>query len=152
MWNREATPEGERGRQPHTSEPAVPGRPLDERRVVAWIGKSVLFKGELTSSEDMTIDGCVEGKIELRDFSLTIGPDAQIRADIVAKTVTVLGSVTGKITAHDTVNIRETGSVEGDIVSPRLAMTDGAVLRGRVETGTRNADQKDSRPRLTAVV
>jgi cytoskeletal protein CcmA (bactofilin family) len=103
---------------------------------VAWVGQSVVFKGELVSAEDMTIDGRVEGTIEVRDHALTIGPDADIRADIAAKTVTVLGSVVGSIVAREKVDIRETGAVEGNIQSPRLAMADGAVLRGRVDTSS----------------
>lgn len=122
--------------------PAVPApRTFEERRVVAWVGKSVIFKGQLISSEDITLDGRVEGTIEVRDHRLTVGPDAEIQADIIAKTVDVLGSVSGSIIAHDKVEIRETGSIEGDIVSPRLVMADGAILRGRVETSTRGAGQ-----------
>ena len=151
MWNREASPGTEDVRPPRTIEPAATGRPFDERRVVAWVGKSVIFKGDLISSEDMTIDGRVEGTIELRNHSLTIGPDAHIRATIVAKTVTVFGAVTGMITASDKVDVRETGSVEGNITSPRLAMADGALLRGRVDTSPRDAE-KSKRPPLSAVV
>jgi cytoskeletal protein CcmA (bactofilin family) len=144
MWNRERSPQDEGARQqPLTSVPTSPGRQLEERRVVAWVGKSVVFKGELISSEDMTIDGRVEGSIELRDHSLTIGPDAHVRANIVAKTVTVLGAVIGTITARDTVELRETGSVDGDIISPRLAMADGAALQGRVDTGKHAVDQNE---------
>jgi cytoskeletal protein CcmA (bactofilin family) len=110
----------------------LPGRPADERRVIAWVGKSVIFKGDLVSSEDMAIDGRVEGTIDVRGHTLTIGPDADIRATIQAGTVMVHGSVNGKITAEHKVEIRPSGSVEGDITSPRLAMADGAILRGRV--------------------
>jgi cytoskeletal protein CcmA (bactofilin family) len=153
MWNPETSPQDKGARQQLPNSVATtPGRQMEERRVVAWVGKSVAFKGELISLEDMTIDGCVEGSIDLRDHSLTIGPDAHIRADIVAKSVTVFGAVTGTITARNTVDLRETGSVDGDIMSPRLAMADGAVLRGRVDTGTRAGGQNDLRPRLTAVV
>ncbi|NUR55214.1 MAG: polymer-forming cytoskeletal protein [Acidobacteria bacterium] len=113
------------------------GRPQDERRVVAWVGKSVVFKGELSSSEDMTIDGRVEGSINVREHTLIIGPDADIRADITAATVTIFGAVHGSITARDKVDVRHTGSVEGDITSARLAVVEGAVLKGRVGTKTR---------------
>jgi cytoskeletal protein CcmA (bactofilin family) len=150
MWNREASPQNGDFRPPRAFEPATENRPLDERRVVAWVGKSVIFKGDLISSEDMTIDGRVEGTIELREHSLTIGPDAHIRATIIAKTVTVLGAVTGMITASDKVDVRETGSVEGNIISPRLAMADGAVLRGRVDTSARDAEVSKRSP-LSAV-
>jgi cytoskeletal protein CcmA (bactofilin family) len=132
--------------------PQSPARVTDERRTMAWVGKSVVFKGDLMSSEDMTIDGRVEGSIELRDHGLTIGPDADIRANISAKVVTIFGSVTGSITAGSKVDIRESGSVVGDINSPRLAIADGAILRGRVDTGTAQVDVKEQRSRPTAVV
>jgi len=150
MWNREDVPKNEEAL--HTAEPARMTRPVEERRIVAWVGKSVLFKGDLTSSEDLTIDGRLEGTIQLREHHLTIGPDANIRADIIARSVTILGAVTGTITASDKVDISQTGSLEGNIVAPRLAMADGAVMRGRVDMPARKADASDPRPRLAAVV
>jgi cytoskeletal protein CcmA (bactofilin family) len=155
MWNRETT-QDEAARPTQISvpvpapvpAPAIPGRPVDERRVVAWVGKSVLFRGDLIGLEDMVIDGRVEGTIELRENKLTVGPDAHIQADIVAKVVTVLGAVVGTITATEAVDIRETGSVEGNITTRRLAMADGAVVRGQIDTGTsRAADRQDQEPR-----
>src|SRR6266581_4478097 len=134
MWNRETAQE-EGPRAPQTAGPTIPPRPVEERRVVAWVGKSILFRGDVIGLEDMAIDGRVEGAIELRDHTLTIGPDAHIQADIVAKMVTVFGVVVGTITASEAVDIRETGSVEGNITSRRLTMADGAVVRGRVDTG-----------------
>ena len=157
MWKPEVSPKQEPSlktegiRQPQTADPATAGRPLDEeRRVGAWVGKSVVFKGDLSSSEDMTIDGRVEGTVNLGDHGLTIGSNAKIHADIVAKTVTVRGTVTGTITAGDKVVISETGSVEGDIRSPRLVLADGAVLRGRVDTLPRHTEANKVR-RLAAV-
>ena len=114
--------------------------PADERRAIAWVGKSVIFKGELISSEDMIIDGRVEGTIEVHDHALTVGPAAQIHADIVARSVTIRGSVTGTITAANLVEIRETGSVEGDITSPHVSVAEGAVVHGRIDTLTKRAD------------
>jgi cytoskeletal protein CcmA (bactofilin family) len=119
--------------------------PADERRAVAWVGKSVIFKGELISSEDMIIDGRVEGTIEVHDHALTVGPGAQIEADIAARSVTIRGSVTGTITASNLVEIRETGSVEGDIVAPHVSVAEGAVVRGRIDTLTKRADGSGSR-------
>jgi cytoskeletal protein CcmA (bactofilin family) len=106
------------------------------------VGKSVIFRGDLVSSEDMTIDGRVEGTIEVREHTLTIGPDAQIHADIAADAVVVLGSVVGSITARQKVAIGDAGHVEGDIIAPRLAMADGAILRGRVETAAKPQEVK----------
>lgn len=141
MWKPDSSPRSVP--RPETLSAVPPARPSEERRVVAWVGKSVIFKGDLISSEDMSIDGRVEGTIEVRGHTLTIGPDADIHATIVAGTVNVLGTVTGKITADHKVDIHDSGSVEGDIVAPRLVMADGAMLRGRVDV--RPAEK--SRPR-----
>ena len=150
MWNRETAQE-DGVRAPQTAGPTSPPRQLEERRVVAWVGKSILFRGDVIGLEDMAIDGRVEGTIELRDHTLTIGPDAHIQADIVAKMVTVFGVVVGTITAKEAVDIRETGSVEGNITSRRLTMADGAVVRGHVDTGgSPPAEQPDREPQLKA--
>ena len=97
------------------------------------IGKSVIIKGELTGSEDLTIEGHVEGKIELRQNVLTIGPNGRIKAQVFAKSVIVLGEVNGNVTATDKVDIRDNGSVDGDIISPRVAIAEGAHFRGSVD-------------------
>jgi len=96
-------------------------------------GKSVIIKGELSGSEDFTLYGQMEGSIKLPDHTLTIGPHADIRAEISAKSVVIMGGVIGDVTARETIEIRATGSVIGDIRSPRLAVADGGFLRGRVE-------------------
>lgn len=97
------------------------------------IGKSVVIKGELSGSEDLTIEGHVEGRIELKDNILTIGANAKIRAEVFAKTVIVLGEITGNVTASEKVDIRDNGSVDGDITSPRVAIAEGAHFRGSVD-------------------
>src|SRR5215210_3940430 len=81
------------------------------------IGKSVVIKGELNGSEDLTIEGQVEGTIQLRDHVLTIGANGRIKAQVFAKAVIVLGEVTGNVTASDKVDIRDNGSVDGDIAA-----------------------------------
>jgi cytoskeletal protein CcmA (bactofilin family) len=97
------------------------------------IGKSIVIKGELNGSEDLTIEGHVEGTIQLREHVLTIGPNGKIKAQVFAKTVIVLGEVTGNVTASDKVDIRDNGSVDGDIISPRVAIAEGAHFRGSVD-------------------
>jgi cytoskeletal protein CcmA (bactofilin family) len=97
------------------------------------IGKSVVIKGELNGSEDLTIEGHVEGKIELKDHVLTIGSNGRIRAAVFAKSVIVLGEVVGNVTGTEKVDIRDNGSVDGDIVSPRVAIAEGAHFRGSVD-------------------
>jgi cytoskeletal protein CcmA (bactofilin family) len=100
---------------------------------VVNIGKSVVIKGELNGSEDLTIEGHVEGTIQLKDHVLTIGPNGRIKAQVFAKSVVVLGEVTGNVTASDKVDIRDNGSVDGDIISPRVAIAEGAHFRGSVD-------------------
>ena len=102
-------------------------------RVVMDLGKSLVIKGELTASEDLTLYGQMEGSIKLPHHALTIGPHADIKAAISAKAVVILGAVTGDVMAGETVVIRATGSVTGDIRSPRLVVEEGGHLLGRVE-------------------
>jgi cytoskeletal protein CcmA (bactofilin family) len=110
------------------------------------IGKSVVIKGELSGSEDLTIEGQVDGKIELRQNVLTIGPNGKIKAQVFAKSVVILGEVTGNVTASEKVDIRDNGSVDGDIAAPRVAIAEGAHFRGSIDmqrAGTSSkADQK----------
>ena len=97
------------------------------------IGKSVIIKGELSGSEDLTIEGQVEGKIELRQNVLTIGANGKIKAQVFAKAVIILGEVVGNVTATEKVDIRDNGSVDGDITSPRVAIAEGAHFRGSID-------------------
>jgi len=98
------------------------------------------IKGELSASEDLTIDGQIDGRVTLPDYTLTIGPDADIRAQINAGTVVVMGAVVGNVTASRRVEIRATGSVTGDISSPGLAIDDGGQIEGKVQmTGRKPA-------------
>jgi len=117
----------------------------NERDVVN-IGKSVVIKGELNGSEDLTIEGHVEGKIELRDHVLTIGPNGKIKAELFAKAVVVLGEVKGNVTATEKVDIRENGSVEGDITAPRVAIAEGAHFRGSVDMAAKGKQPQQSKP------
>ncbi len=116
------------------------------------IGKSVVIKGELNGSEDLTIEGHVEGTIQLRDHVLTIGPNGRIKAQVFAKAVIVLGEVTGNVTASDKVDIRDNGSVDGDIVSPRVAIAEGAHFRGSVDMQRKGQPQpaKGAQPQPAA--
>ena len=108
------------------------------------IGKSVVIKGELNGSEDLTIEGHVEGTIQLREHVLTIGPNGKIKAQVFAKSVIVLGEVTGNVTASDKVDIRENGSVDGDIVAPRVAIAEGAHFRGSVDMQRKGGPQQQA--------
>ena len=111
---------------------------LDERRMRAWIGEALTVQGKVVSQQDLTIDGKVEGTIELGDHGLTIGTGAEIKADLVAHAITISGEVTGNVTAASLVELRASACVDGDIVTPRLSMADGAIVKGKVDAaGTR---------------
>jgi cytoskeletal protein CcmA (bactofilin family) len=105
----------------------------DERRTTAWVGKALLIQGKIISTENLTIDGSVEGTIELGDHSLTIGAGASIKADLIAQTIVIAGAVAGNVRASVKVDLQATGSVNGDIVTPLLVMADGAGVTGRVD-------------------
>ena len=102
-------------------------------RDVGTIGKSVIIKGELSAEEDLTIEGQVEGKIELDHSELTIGPNGRVTADVLARAVIVMGTVSGNITATEKINLRETASVDGDLVTPSLGIAEGASVRGQID-------------------
>jgi cytoskeletal protein CcmA (bactofilin family) len=110
---------------------------MEERRRAAWIGGSVLVKGDVVSSEDLVIDGQVHGTIELGDHSLTIGSNAAVVADLVARNITISGTVTGDIVGSAKVELKSSAKVEGDINAPKFVMEEGATLRGKVDTGAR---------------
>jgi cytoskeletal protein CcmA (bactofilin family) len=130
--------------------PPEPKRQLE--RDTVNIGKSVVIKGELSGSEDLTIEGQVEGKIELRQNVLTIGPNGKIKAQVFAKAVIVLGEVMGNVSASERVDIRDNGSVDGDIAAPRVAIADGAHFRGSIDMqrGPAQAKPAEAKPEAKA--
>ena len=122
MWKRDQSVTPSSG--PSADHPSV--------ETVMDLGKSVIIKGELSGSEDLTLCGQMEGSIKLPAHTLTIGSGADIKAEISAKTVVIMGAVTGNVTAGDKLEIHATGSVTGDIVAPRLVIVDGGGLHGTV--------------------
>ncbi len=116
------------------SRPVEPVRVEPSRAVdVATIGKSVVVKGELSGSEDLYVDGAVEGSISLKGQSLTIGPNGQVRANLEARNVIVHGRVDGNVTASDRVDLRKSASLTGDISTARVAIEDGAYFKGTID-------------------
>ena len=111
----------------------------DERRVSAWIGQGVVVEGRITSAQDLRIDGKVEGTIEVGNHGLIIGAGAEIKADLIARSILISGAVTGNVTATERVDVHATGSIEGDVTTPRLVLTDGAMVNGKVDAGGRRA-------------
>jgi len=105
----------------------------------ATIGSSIQIEGTLTGNEDLTIDGRVQGKVRLNGHALIVGPNGRIEATLRVKSVIVQGEVNGNITADDKVQITSSGSVVGDLRSPRIALDDGARFKGSVDMGSEKA-------------
>jgi len=106
---------------------------------VANIGKSLHIKGELSGSEDLTIDGKVEGKITLHGQHVTIGPNGHVTAEIQAKSVVVGGQMKGNIIADDRVEVVATGAMLGDVRAPRVILADGARFKGSIDMDGKSA-------------
>src|ERR1700685_308262 len=119
-------------------------RPLNATndRASARLGSSLHVKGEITGSEDLFIDGSVEGLIQLAERKLTVGATAKVTADIIAREVVVYGTVKGNLRAKDRIEIKKDGSVNGDLTTSRIMIEDGAYFKGSIEID-KSAD-KDS--------
>jgi len=117
---------------------------------IATIGKSVVVKGELSGSEDLVVDGEVEGSIALRGQSLTIGPNGRVRANIEARNVIVHGRVDGNIYASERVELRKSASLSGDITTARISIEDGAFFKGTIDIQKPEpAPKMEPRPQTT---
>ena len=109
----------------------------------ASIGRTLVIKGEISGSETLYIDGRVEGSIHLNDNRVTIGRNGTVAANINAKEVVIMGKVTGNIECSDRLDIRSEGSLTGDVVTPRISVEDGAILKGSVQVKiSENKNQK----------
>ena len=119
----------------HTSTASNPVALPVSPRAMACISQGIRIKGEVTGSEDLFVDGVVDGKLNLTNGSLTIGPNGSVRADVTAREVVVRGKIEGNVTGRDRVQLWSTGQVTGEVRTERLAIEDGALLKGRVEAG-----------------
>ena len=114
------------------AKPSEPERP-QVRAGQAHIGKSVLLKGEISAAEDLYVDGEVRGAIELREYSLTVGPNGKVEANVTAREIIVYGSLNGNVVASEKVEIRKTGSILGDLSTARIIIEDGAYFKGSID-------------------
>jgi cytoskeletal protein CcmA (bactofilin family) len=103
------------------------------RADVAHIGKSVIIKGELSGSEDLYLDGEVEGNIDLHNHNLVIGPNGQVRANVFAKDVVIHGKVDGTVTGANKVELKKSAMLNGDIITQRIVIEDGAFFKGAID-------------------
>jgi cytoskeletal protein CcmA (bactofilin family) len=167
MWKRKEereesvnNPVTEPAREPAKEVPAVSTTPSSGRSeswsdspkgAVASIGKSVVIRGELSGSEDLYIDGQVEGTIELREHHLTVGPNGRVQANVNAKEVVIQGTVKGNAKAIDRVEIRKSGSLTGDIVAARVVIEDGAFFKGSIDIQKGGGDTHAKAPEVKKV-
>ncbi len=157
MWNKEAQPEipgtaqSRDSRVPGTTMNAPvsirPGAPAT--RPVACLGPSVAVKGEITSEEDLQIDGTVEGPITLRDHRLTVGRTAQLESEISAREVVVYGNASGNLRASDRLEIKKDGQVVGNITTMRISIEEGAYFKGHIEIVRAQAQQSDEEEQVS---
>jgi cytoskeletal protein CcmA (bactofilin family) len=114
----------------------LPGRNephLDTPRGAAALGKSVIVKGQIFSREDLTIDGEVEGTVELQEHRLTVGPNGKVLASVKAREIVVLGTIHGNVETTDKLEIRKDAKLVGDIKTARIVIEDGAFFKGNID-------------------
>jgi cytoskeletal protein CcmA (bactofilin family) len=113
-------------------------------RTPACISQGIRIKGEVTGSEDLFVDGLVDGKLNLTNGSLTVGPNGTVKADVYAREVIVRGKIEGKVTGREKVQLSSTGQVLGEVQTERLAIEEGAFLKGKVEAGKQPAKSSET--------
>jgi cytoskeletal protein CcmA (bactofilin family) len=132
---------GDAERSAPVSSPTYQPKPQQATAVaggnMANIGKSITLKGDLSGNEDLVIEGHIEGRVDLPNNQLTIGANGTCAAAVHAKTVIVVGKVTGNVTATERIEIQATGLVNGDVSAPRLIVQEGAVVNGSIEMGAK---------------
>jgi cytoskeletal protein CcmA (bactofilin family) len=129
---------------PSTQNPAAPLKTVTSPIEQATIGRTLVIKGEISGSESLYIDGKVEGSLSFKDHRVTVGRNGVVQANIAAREVVIMGKVTGNVECSDRVDIRSEGSLTGDIVSQRISVEDGALLRGSVQLTPSTETKKDS--------
>ena len=150
MWKRKEDEEAEAGAgRTQSSFAGAPQAPRMTAPVggTAHIGRSVLIKGELSGSEDLYLDGTVEGSIELPGNNLMVGPNGRVRAGIRARGVIIEGKVDGDIEASERVELRKTAVLTGSIVTQRVSIEDGAYFKGGVDVKRQAAQPAVAQPR-----
>jgi len=131
-----------------TQQKETPKASDPHRADVGHIGKSVQIKGELTGSEDLYLDGSIEGTVDLRDHSLIIGPNGKIKASISARDLVVHGRVEGNITATGRVELRKSCTLIGDVSTQRIVIEDGAFFKGAIDIKEKSQQPAETRKPL----
>ena len=130
---------------PSTPNQVTPVKTMTSPIEQATIGRTVVIKGEVSGSESLYIDGRVEGSVTFKDHRVTVGRNGVVQANISAREVVIMGKVTGNVECSDRVDIRSEGTLTGDVVSARISVEDGAMLRGSVQLNP--TEQKQESPK-----
>ena len=134
---------------PQPSAPRNQPLPAKER---ALIGPSIEIKGSLSGDEDLLVEGRVEGKIELAQHSVTIGTSGRIKADIQGRSIVVMGDVEGNLYGSEQITLRQSSTVRGNLVAPRVSLEDGSNFKGSIDMSSKPAvDTKPLHPDNTAM-
>lgn len=110
------------------------------------IGPTILIKGDLTGEEDLIIDGRVEGRVELRKHNITVGKNGRVKADLYGKVITVEGEVHGNLYGDEQLVLRQSSTVRGNILAPRVVLEDGANFKGSIDMSPKDAAQREQAP------
>jgi cytoskeletal protein CcmA (bactofilin family) len=142
MWKKDEFPQ-----QPEPAATPAPPRstsstnPVEPRKEGATIGPSISIKGDLTGGEDLIIQGQVEGKIDLKQNNVTVGKSGRIKADIYGRLITIEGEVEGNLYGEEQILLRQSGSVRGNIVAPRVSLEDGSKFKGSIDMEPKSSDK-----------
>src|SRR5580693_2426417 len=122
----------------------TPVKPATSPMDQANIGRSLVIKGEISGAESLFIDGRIEGTISFPENRVTIGRSGNVAANIVAKELVIMGKVRGNVDCADRLDIRSEGELSGDVITHRISIEEGAVLKGGVEV--RQSDKNNQKP------
>ena len=133
-----ATTTAVRSESPVTPSIPAAAATLSSPRTTAWLGSNLKVKGDISGDEDLRVDGQIDGPISIGGHRLTVGPTADIKAEVSAREIVVYGKVHGDLRARDRIEIKKDGSVTGDLTTARIVIEDGAVFKGHIEIDRSN--------------
>jgi cytoskeletal protein CcmA (bactofilin family) len=135
---------------PSTTNPVAPVKMTTSPIEQATLGRTVVIKGEVSGSESLYVDGRIEGSVTFKDHRVTVGRNGVVQANISAREVVIMGKVTGNVECSDRVDIRSEGTLTGDVISARISVEDGALLRGSVQLNPAEKQDKHEAKAMSA--
>ncbi len=155
MWKKTETTDESKPQPapvPQTPPPAPARAAALVQSVRAAIGSTISITGELVGEEDLLIEGRVEGKIEFRHHSVTVGKNGRIKADIHGKIITIEGNVEGNLFGEEQLIVKQSGTVRGNIISPRVALEDGSNFKGSIDMSPKEKPAASAAPERSGVI